>query len=88
MHERFTADEIRAYRKANPGIVVLSHPECPPEVVAESDFSGSTSAMIGYVGEHRPAPRRDGHGMLDERPTSPSNIPMSNSCGRAICART
>lgn len=40
---------------ANPGIVVLSHPECPPEVVAESDFSGSTSAMIDYVGKNRPA---------------------------------
>jgi quinolinate synthase len=55
VHERFTAAEIRDYRQANPGIVVLSHPECPPEVVAESDFSGSTSAMIGYVGKHRPA---------------------------------
>ena len=55
VHERFTAAEIRDYRKANPGIVVLSHPECPPEVVAESDFSGSTSAMIDYVGKNRPA---------------------------------
>ncbi len=55
VHERFTAAEIRDYRKANPGIVVLSHPECPPEVVAESDFSGSTSAMINYVGKNRPA---------------------------------
>jgi quinolinate synthase len=55
VHERFTASEIRDYRKANPGIVVLSHPECPPEVVAESDFSGSTSAMINYVGKNRPA---------------------------------
>ena len=55
VHERFTAAEIRDYRQANPGIVVLSHPECPPEVVAESDFSGSTSAMIDYVGKNRPA---------------------------------
>jgi len=55
VHERFTAAEIRDYRKSNPGIVVLSHPECPPEVVAESDFSGSTSAMINYVGKNRPA---------------------------------
>jgi len=55
VHERFTAAEIRDYREANPGIVVLSHPECPPEVVAESDFSGSTSAMINYVGTKRPA---------------------------------
>ena len=55
VHERFTAAEIREYRQANPGIVVLSHPECPPEVVAESDFSGSTTAMINYVGTKRPA---------------------------------
>jgi len=55
VHERFTAAEIREYRQANPGIVVLSHPECPPEVVAVSDFSGSTTAMINYVGAKRPA---------------------------------
>ncbi|MBN9578161.1 MAG: quinolinate synthase NadA [Alphaproteobacteria bacterium] len=54
VHERFTAEEIRHYRAANPGVVVLAHPECPPDVVAEADFSGSTSAMIGYVGNHRP----------------------------------
>ena len=49
VHERFTAADIRSYREANPGVVVLAHPECPPDVVAESDFAGSTSAMIGYV---------------------------------------
>ncbi|HEV2560651.1 MAG TPA: quinolinate synthase NadA [Rhizomicrobium sp.] len=54
VHERFTAAEIREYRKANPGVVVLAHPECPPEVVAEADFAGSTSAMINYVGKNRP----------------------------------
>ena len=36
--------EIRDYRAANPGIAVLAHPECPPEVVAEADFAGSTAA--------------------------------------------
>jgi quinolinate synthase len=55
VHERFTADEIRAYRVQHPGVIVLAHPECPPEVVAEADFAGSTAAMIGYVGEHHPA---------------------------------
>ena len=55
VHERFTAQDIRNFRAANPGVVVLTHPECPPEVVAEADFSGSTSAMIGYVGNHHPA---------------------------------
>jgi len=55
VHERFSAADIRAYRDGNPGVVVLAHPECPPEVVAEADFAGSTSAMIGYVGRHHPA---------------------------------
>ena len=54
VHERFTAQEIRDYRTAHPGIVVLAHPECPPEVVAEADFAGSTTAMINYVGAHKP----------------------------------
>ncbi|HEX3808626.1 MAG TPA: quinolinate synthase NadA [Rhizomicrobium sp.] len=54
VHERFTVKDIQSYREANPGVIVLAHPECPPDVVAEADFAGSTSAMIGYVGEHRP----------------------------------
>ena len=54
VHERFTAEEIRELRIAHPGVTVLAHPECPPEVVAEADFAGSTSAMIGYVGKHHP----------------------------------
>jgi quinolinate synthase len=54
VHERFTAEEIRRFREQNPGITVLAHPECPPEVVAEADFAGSTAAMIGYVGKHHP----------------------------------
>ena len=54
VHERFSAADIRDFRQASPGVVVLAHPECPPEVIAEADFAGSTSAMIGYVGEHRP----------------------------------
>jgi len=55
VHERFTAAEIRLLREQHPGVVVLAHPECPPEVVAEADFAGSTAAMIGYVGSKRPA---------------------------------
>ncbi|HXQ53291.1 MAG TPA: quinolinate synthase NadA [Stellaceae bacterium] len=55
VHERFTAAEIRALRRTHPGIVVLAHPECPPEVVAEADFAGSTAAMADYVGAHHPA---------------------------------
>jgi quinolinate synthase len=55
VHERFTAQEIRDYRASHPGITVLAHPECPPDVVAEADFAGSTAAMINYVGDHKPA---------------------------------
>jgi len=55
VHERFSASDIRSYREGNPGVVVLAHPECSPEVVAAADFAGSTSAMIGYVGKHHPA---------------------------------
>ena len=55
VHERFTAAEIRGLRAAHPGVVVLAHPECPPEVVAEADFAGSTAAMAGYVDSKRPA---------------------------------
>jgi quinolinate synthase len=55
VHERFSAADIRAFRASHPDIVVLAHPECPPEVVAEADFAGSTSAMIGYVDKNRPS---------------------------------
>jgi len=54
VHERFSAADIRSYREDNPGVVVLAHPECPPEVIAEADFAGSTAAMISYVGDKRP----------------------------------
>lgn len=55
VHERFTAADIKAFRASHPGVIVLAHPECPPEVVAEADFAGSTSAMIGYVTDKRPS---------------------------------
>ncbi len=55
VHEQFTAADIRELREAYPGAVVLAHPECPPEVLAESDFAGSTSEMISYVDAKRPA---------------------------------
>jgi quinolinate synthase len=54
VHERFTAQEIRDFRAAHPGITVLAHPECPPDVVAQADFAGSTAAMINYVGDRKP----------------------------------
>jgi len=55
VHERFGAEEVRQLREDYPGLVVLAHPECPPEVVAEADFSGSTAAMSSYVSRNRPA---------------------------------
>src|SRR5690625_1489350 len=55
VHEQFTAAEIDQVRADYPGVVVVSHPECPPEVVDASDMSGSTAQMIGYVTEQRPA---------------------------------
>jgi quinolinate synthase len=54
VHERFTAAEIRELRASYPGVVVLAHPECPPDVVAEADFAGSTAAMSDYVAARRP----------------------------------
>lgn len=54
VHERFSADDIATYRKANPGVVVLAHPECPPEVIEAADFTGSTSGLINYVDQKRP----------------------------------
>jgi len=54
VHERFTAEDIAAMRAADPGIKVIAHPECPPEVIDASDFTGSTAAMINYVTSNRP----------------------------------
>ncbi|WP_395667194.1 quinolinate synthase NadA [Methylocella sp.] len=55
VHELFTPAEVRELREDYPGVVVLAHPECAPEVVAEADFSGSTAAMQAYVTREKPA---------------------------------
>jgi len=54
VHEQFTDAEINEIRKNNPGIKVIAHPECPPEVIKASDFAGSTSGMIKYVRDNQP----------------------------------
>jgi quinolinate synthase len=55
VHERFTAGDIARLRAGHPGVVVLAHPECSPEVVAAADFVGSTQGMNDYVVQRRPA---------------------------------
>jgi quinolinate synthase len=54
VHERFTGSELRAYRASHPGIRIVAHPECPPDVLAEADFVGSTAGMISWVDRNRP----------------------------------
>jgi quinolinate synthase len=54
VHEQFTVDEIRSYRKQFPGVKVIAHPECNMDVLEEADMVGSTSGMIRYVEEQRP----------------------------------
>src|SRR5882757_8087118 len=54
VHELFNAADVRELRENHPGVTILAHPECPPEVVAEADFSGSTAAMSDYVDKRRP----------------------------------
>jgi quinolinate synthase len=49
VHEKFTVEDIQNIRQQFPQVLILAHPECSPEVVAASDFSGSTSAMVRYV---------------------------------------
>jgi quinolinate synthase len=54
VHERFTGEELRKFRATDPNLQILAHPECPPDVIAEADFTGSTSAMINFVKSKRP----------------------------------
>jgi quinolinate synthase len=54
VHERFTPEDIKNFRAKYDGVVVLAHPECPQEVLAEADYTGSTQQMIDYVEGERP----------------------------------
>src|SRR5437588_7558678 len=53
VHERFTGDELRSFREADPSMQIVAHPECPPDVLAEADFTGSTAHMINWVRNNR-----------------------------------
>ncbi|MEM8749525.1 MAG: quinolinate synthase NadA [Pseudomonadota bacterium] len=54
VHERFTAEELLAYKDADPAIQIIAHPECPTEVTAVADFTGSTKGMIDYALGQKP----------------------------------
>jgi quinolinate synthase len=54
VHEQFRAQDIRELRETDPQLAILAHPECPPDVLHEADFAGSTEAMARWVGQHRP----------------------------------
>ncbi len=54
VHERFSGAELSAYREADPGLKIIAHPECPPDVLAEADFTGSTAKMIKWVADEHP----------------------------------
>lgn len=55
VHERFTGEELRRYRaQYNGDITIIAHPECPPDVIEEADFCGSTAGMINYAKDKRP----------------------------------
>ncbi|SEL47700.1 quinolinate synthetase, partial [Roseovarius azorensis] len=69
VHERFTARDLRDFRSHNPDTWIIAHPECPPDVVAEADFSGSTSGIIDYIKREKP-----GKAMLVTECSMASNI--------------
>jgi len=54
VHERFTGEELRRYRENDPSIQIIAHPECPPDVIEESDYTGSTAGMIDWVRTEKP----------------------------------
>src|SRR3954466_13289494 len=54
VHERFTADELRRYRENDPTLQIIAHPECPPDVIEEADYTGSTAGMIDWVRKNQP----------------------------------
>lgn len=54
VHEQFTVDELRAYRAQFPGVTLVAHPECPPEIINEADMVGSTAGMVAYIAKQKP----------------------------------
>ncbi len=54
LHERFTGEELKRYRADDPSVQIIAHPECPPDVIAEADYTGSTAGMIDWVRTRKP----------------------------------
>ncbi len=54
VHERFSGPQMRSFRNAEPDMKIIAHPECPPDVLEEADFSGSTAGMIDWVQDNQP----------------------------------
>jgi quinolinate synthase len=54
VHERFTGSQLKEYRALYEGVQIIAHPECPPDVLAEADFVGSTAGMIDWVSHASP----------------------------------
>lgn len=54
VHELYKAEDLRAYRDYDPEVKIIAHPECTPDVVAEADYTGSTSGIVKWVHEHKP----------------------------------
>ncbi len=54
VHERFSAEDLRGYRSSYPGVQIYAHPECPPDVLAEADYVGSTAGLLRHVDAVRP----------------------------------
>jgi quinolinate synthase len=74
VHERFTGNDIARFRRDDPGLIVIAHPECPPDVLAQADYVGSTQGMIEYVGEQARRSRAA---------TTPPRLLMLTECSMA-----
>jgi quinolinate synthase len=55
VHQRFSGAQLRGLRREHPGLHIIAHPECPPEVLVEADFVGSTQGMVDHLTRARPA---------------------------------
>ena len=49
VHVEYQPEQIEKIRLEYPGVRVVSHPECSPEIIKNSDYVGSTSQMLDYM---------------------------------------